>query len=313
MNALTVIERKEIQSATYFNDDVVSRWLKFAAVAQKSVVTYSRAVKQMFAYFKDNNIENPVREDLEDWRDSLISAGKSPSTIRLYIGAAKLFFRFLSQENLYPNIADNLKTGVKISYGHKKDALSAQQGKKLLLSINGDSEKDLRDRAIIGLMLSAGLRTIEICRADIGDIRKINGDYFLYVLGKGRSEKSECVRLAPQVYALIQAYLNVRGKVEKDSPLFTSTAHRNSGQRLDTQTIRKTIKAKLRGIGIDDSHLTAHSLRHTAATTMLLAGVGLEQVQQVLRHRSINTTLVYAHNIERMKNTAECVSANAFF
>ena len=73
------------------------------------------------------------------------------------------------------------------------------------------------------------------------------------------------------------------------------------------------VKANLRSAGIDSPRLTAHSLRHTAATTMIIAGVALTQVQQVLRHVNINTTMIYNNAVERMKNRAEQIAANAIF
>ena len=280
-----------------FSDSLVNRWLKFAAVADKSIATYSTAVRQLLKHFQDNGISKPVRDDLENWRDMLLDDGKSASTIKLYVTSCKLFFRWLDMEKIYPNIAD-----------------TAEQSRALLEFSKGKgSVKDLRDRAIIALMLSAGLRTIEICRADVKDIRRLNGVTFLLVQGKGRTEKDAMVRIAPQVFSLIQSYLKARGKVNGNEPLFVATSNRCKGKRLDTQTVRKMVKADLRGIGLDSDRLTAHSLRHTAATTMLLNGAKLEQVQQALRHRQIVSTMIYHHAIERLKNTAECIAANAIF
>lgn len=295
------------------SDSLVNRWLKFAAVSKKSVQTYTLATRQMFKYFATNNINKPVREDLENWRDSLIADKKSPSTIQLYITSCKLFFRFLAMENLYPNVADHLKARCKVNHEHKKDALTAAQSTTLLKSVQGNSLKALRDKAILALMLTAGLRTIEIERADVQDIYHFEGGTFLRVLGKGRSSKSESVRIAPQVENLINAYLKARGTIADDSPLFTSCARRNFGARISTQTIRRMVKSNLRGIGLDSKRLSAHSLRHSAALQMLLNGAKLEEVQMVLRHRSINTTMIYNHSLERMKNQAENLAANAIF
>ena len=314
MAVATVRNNISTENSVLFGENIIGRFVKFAGVADKSAATYLVALRQMFKYFRNNEIVNPKREDLENWRDSLIDGGKSAATIQLYITSCKLFFRWLAQEEIYKNIADNLKSRVKISSSHKKDALSAKQSKDLLKSAKGkNSLKDKRNAAIVALMMTAGLRTIEICRADVGDIRTIDGAIFLYVQGKGRFDKTECVRIAPQVYSLIQKYLKARGKVTGNEPLFTSTSNRCKNARLDTQTIRKMIKANLREIGLDSSRLTAHSLRHTAATVMLLAGIELAKVQMVLRHKSINTTLVYSHAIERLKNTAELSAANAIF
>ena len=313
-NAMITISTDTLKFNDAISDSLVKRWLKFAGVSEKSIVTYTTSIKQMLRYFADNNITNPVRENLESWRDMLIDSGKSANTVRLYVTACKLFFRWLSQEEIYKNIADNLKSRVKISTEHKKDFLSSTQSRQLLNQAKGNGKlKDLRDRAIIALMLSAGLRTIEVVRADVKDIRKINNQYYLYVQGKGRSEKAEAVLLAPQVYSLIQGYLKTRGKVKSNEPLFTSTSNRCKDSRLDTQTIRKMVKFNLREIGLDSDRLTAHSLRHTAATTMLLNGVKLEQVQMILRHKPILVTQIYNHAISRLQNQGELIAANIFF
>lgn len=223
-----------------------------------------------------------------------------------------MFYRWTALEGLYPNIADNMKSGVKCSQGHKKDSLTAEQGGKLINAFKGNRLVDKRNRAIIALMITSGLRTIEISRANIEDLVEINGRYYLYVLGKGRSERAEKVLVASQVYALIKDYLNARGDAAKDAPLFIAT-RRNKGGRISTQTISKMVKATLKSVGIDSKRITAHSLRHSAACQMILAGVELRQVQSVLRHKNINTTLIYLSEVDRLKNTAEQSAANAFF
>lgn len=219
----------------------------------------------------------------------------------------------LAQEKLYQNITDHLKNRVKVSNGHKKDALSIKQAKALQKTIKGNSLKNLRDKAIIAVLLTTGIRTIECVRSNISDIRQIEGNYFLFVQGKGRSDKAESVLIAPKVYEKIQAYLKARKasgeKVLKNSPLFVSTANRNKNARLDTQTIRKMVKANLREIGIDTPTITCHSLRHTAATIMIQHGEKLYNVQMVLRHKSIATTMIYNNAVTRMKNRAEMTAA----
>ena len=158
-----------------FGNGLVESWLKFAAVSEKSMTTYKGALKQLFIYFTDKKIATPARADIENWRDSLIDSGKSASTVALYMTAAKLFFRFLAQEGIFQNVADHVKNRVKVSNNHKKDSISVNQANDLLKVVEGESLKALRDRAIIALLLSAGLRSIEICRADICDIRQIEG------------------------------------------------------------------------------------------------------------------------------------------
>lgn len=311
--AIITVEAREVQTTSFLKDSLVDRFIRFAGVADKSAATYKIALRQLGKYFSANSIMTPAREDLENWRDGLIADKKSPATVQLYLVAAKLMFRWLAQENLYPNIADHLKAKVKINHDHKKDALTAAQAGNLIKGVKGDSLKSKRDRAILALMASTGLRCVEVARADVADMINLFGKTYLLIQGKGHSSKDAKVLLPQQVVILIRDYLKARGNVEETAPLFASTANRNRGKRISVQTISKMIKANLRAAGFDTPRLTAHSLRHTAATAMIIAGVELTQVQQVLRHVSISTTMIYNNAVERMKNQAEQIAANAIF
>lgn len=312
-NSILVL-RQEITTKDIFDNILISRWLKFAAVSEKSIATYKGALKQLFIYFLNNSISKPARMDIENFRDMLIDSGKSASTVCLYMTACKLFFRFLAQENIYSNVADHVKNRVKISNNHKKDSLSVKQANDLLKSVNGDKLKDLRNKAIISLMLTSGLRSIEICRANVCDIRQIEGRNFLYVQGKGRSEKSECVEVPEKVMKVINIYLKAREKaankkIGRMEPLFVSTARRNKNCRLNTRTIRGLVKDNLRKIGVDSPTVTCHSLRHFAASTMVLKNQSLPNIQMALRHKNLATTMIYLNYFSRIKNRAECAVA----
>ena len=108
-------------------------------------------------------------------------------------------------------------------------------------------------------------------------------------------------------------YLKARKSSAAQEPLFVSTSRSNRGQRLDTQTVRKMVKAQLRAIGLDSPRLTAHSLRHSAATNLIFAGVELPKVQMILRHKNLNTTMIYAAAWERYNNDGEQILASAIF
>ena len=304
--SIVPIENREVKSgANLFNDALVARFVKFAGVSPSSVATYAKSLRQMLKYFAANNITVPTREALVNWIEDMKTAGRASSTIQLYVTAAKIFFRWLSQEGLFANIADHLKTGVKPAHGHKKDALDVDQCRNLVANVKGDSVKDLRDKAILTLMTTAGVRTIEVVRANVKDIRFERGKTFLYVVGKGHTEADDKVLLSKQAYAAIRDYLKARGRVQSSEPLFVSTSRRNCGQRLETQTISRLVKRNLREIGLDSPRLTAHSLRHAVATNLIFAGVELPKVQMILRHKSISTTMIYAAAWERHTNDGE--------
>ena len=315
MTAITIQgNEREVKAYTgMFNADLVERFAKFAGVSESSRLTYTKCLRQLFKHFSANAITQPTRENLVDWVEDMKAAGKSASTIQLYVAATKIFFRWLAQENLYPNVADHIKTGVKPSHAHKKDALSAEQCKELVAVVGGESLKDLRDRAILSLMTTAGLRTIEVVRANVGDVRFERGKTFLYVTGKGHSEADEKILLSKQTYRAISAYLKARGRVQANAPLFVSTSRRNRGQRLETQAISRMVKRNLRGIGLDSPRLTAHSLRHSVATNLVYAGLELPAVQMVMRHKSLSTTMIYAAAWSRYNNNAEQILADMIF
>ena len=300
----------QIVSAEKFGGGLIERFVKFAGVGVSSQKTYAKCLRQLFGYFAANAISNPTRENLIDWVEELKASDKSASTIQLYLTATKIFFRWTAQENLYPNIPD----GIKPAAGHKKDALTPEQCAALVKSVNkGNREMQLRDKAILSLMTTAGLRTIEVVRANVGDIRFERGKVFLYVQGKGHSAADERVLLSRQTKKAIDEYLKARGKVSSTEPLFVSTSRSCRGARLDTQTIRKMVKKNLRGIGLDSPRLTAHSLRHSVATNLIYAGVELPKVQMILRHKNLNTTMIYAAAWERFNNDGEQRLADEIF
>lgn len=311
MNELTTISTSEIVASQPLNELLLVRWESFIDVCPKSKETYRKAVKQFIAYINENGISQPTRETVIEWRDSLKESHK-PTTIQTYITAVKLFFRWLEQEGIYKNIADHVK-GVQVSTGHKKDYLTSKQSHKVLETINTDTLKGIRDYAIVGLMLTTGVRTIEVARADIADIRTVGDATVLYVQGKGKDEKADYVKLAPQVEDAIRAYITARGATEESEPLFTSTSRNNYGERMTTRSIRAIAKNSMVEAGFNSDRLTAHSMRHTAGTLALLNGASTREVQQLLRHSNINTTMIYAHELDREKNNSELKVANAIF
>jgi integrase/recombinase XerC/integrase/recombinase XerD len=168
-------------------------------------------------------------------------------------------------------------------------------------------EGNLRDFAIVNLLLRTGLRTIEVVRANVEDITFKGGQRILRVWGKGRDDKDSFVVLTDKAYAPIKAYLDTRGTTTLKEPLFISTSNRNLKGRLTTRSISKICKEGFRAIGIDGKEYTAHSLRHTTAVMLLKHGT-LSDVQSVLRHASPVTSQIYTKSIEeelRLANPSE--------
>lgn len=299
--------------------ELVEKWLAFlrkrsGVKSAQSERTYRNAIKQFVNYFAESgkSIFTATDDDVYEWLEKL-KAEKSPSTVQTYLVAVRLFYSFLKAEKVIgENPAEGMKAGVKINRdNHKRDYLSVAKAQALIANMPKVTEKELRNRAVVSLMVTCGLRCCEVAKALYGDLRTLGDTNVLYILGKGRTEKSEYVKVSPVVYQMLQEYLAVRfkGSKPKDKAyLFVSTSRNHTADtddELSTQAIRAIVKQAMKDIGFDDSRHTAHSLRHTAATLMLRSGEELNNVKAVLRHSSISTTQIYAHALEREKNCAE--------
>ena len=309
MNELEVIKDSTQKGITL---TLLNQFTDFLDVSSNTTKAYSKALRQLFNYFGENGIATPTRESILDFKRALQDKGRKPSTIALYLAAARRFFAWTENTGIYPNITTGIKAP-KLSKGHKKDCFSGSQIKSILSGIDRSTVEGLRNYAVMALMTTGGLRTVEITRANIEDLRTVGGVSVLYIQGKGRSDKTEFIKLTPKVEQAIRAYLKTRGQVAINAPLFASESKRNRGHGLTTRTISGIAKAAMIDAGFNSSRLTAHSLRHTAVTLALLAGQELAEVQHFARHHNISTTQIYAHNIDRMNSQCEAVISNAIF
>ena len=141
-------------------------------------------------------------------------------------------------------------------------------------------------------------------RANIEDLRPKSDKTILHVQGKAWSNKSDFVILLPEVHKAIDEYLKNRKPLSAKEPLFASAGNRSKG-RLSTRAIRERVNHYLIQAGIKRKTVTTHSLRHTAATLALEAGAPIFEVKNMLRHSNIETTMIYAHEVNRIKNGAE--------
>lgn len=271
-------------------------------VADGSKKTYQRGLSQFTSWLESNHILNPVRQDILAYKAFLSAKRLSAFTVSNYIIALKLFFEWTETTHLYPNISKNIKCSKK-KKGFQKDPLTLEQIKSLLESFDRATLEGKRNFAIVNLMLRTALRSVEVVRCNYENLRQVSGQPVLYVQGKGRDVADEFVILTSATLRPIREYLSARGCINDGDPLFASSGRRNTGGRLTTFTVSKMLKKHLRQVGLDDRRLTCHSMRHTAITLSLVGGASLQQTSGFARHSSIDTTMVYAHNIDRVSET----------
>ncbi|MCL4360967.1 site-specific integrase [Candidatus Dependentiae bacterium] len=283
----------------------IHTFLRSLDIRASSKQTYQRQIKEFLVWYKKCNIISLAKEDMIAYKEYLRDEKNlTPLTIAGYLTAIRRLFDWLESEKICFNIAKGIK-GPKRKKGFKKDVLTLEQVKKLLDSIDKLTLAGKRDYAMLNLMVRTGLRTIEIIRANKEDLCTQSGMPVLMIQGKGRDSKDDMVILTESALNPIREYLKARVKVKDQDPLFVSVSTKNHGKRLTTRSISRIVKNRFRDIGLDDSRLTAHSLRHTAITFSLMAGATVQEAKTMARHADINTTMIYAHNIDRIKQAPE--------
>ena len=128
--------------------------------------------------------------------------------------------------------------------------------------------------------------------------------------GQGQKLKIGVCEIIRPCHDAIQAYLQARGNVGENEPLFASLSRRNNGQRMTTRSISRICKSAMISAGYVSKRWTAHSLRHSAITLALIAGISIQEVSQFARHSNISVTMIYAHDVERLKSKCESAISN---
>lgn len=316
------IDRSEKTARSYItNFRQFIAWLKYAAVQnpqRQDVIAY----RQWLSAEHEAISLDP--ESMTGWRYRTDSHGNpikincKPSTIAQYLRSVCQFFKWTAASGLYPDIAANIHAPKLRHDHHSKEALTAAEVFTIEQSIAEkaqertqaaqEAQKDTEGRlqrsteqgkrlyAMYLLAVNAGLRTIEINRANVKDLITKGGQTWLYIWGKGHSEPDQRKPLAPAVAAAVKEYLRSRtDRPTGSSPLFVSTGNRSGGKRIATTTISTMLKKAMQEAGFDSERITAHSLRHTAGTNVQEITGNLYATQLYMRHSNPATTEIYLH------------------
>lgn len=277
-------------------------FVDYLDVDDLTLKAYKCGIRQFMTYLEENGIRQPTRTSIIDFRDYL-RENYSSCTVNSYMTSIKALFKYLELNNKYENIARDIK-GAKYSTTPKKQVLSLEQTKEIYNSL-----LDVRERALFSLLITTGLRGIEVARAKIEDIKIHNGEIVLWVQCKKHDSKDEYVKLSSQVLDDIKNYIGNR----TSGYIFISTSNNSKGNGVSTTTLRKTIKSIFKRFGLDDDSFSLHSTRRTSATIMYQNGVDIHSIQQVLHHISSNTTARYINSVTRNDNKSEYIVSNAIF
>ena len=277
-----------------------------------TVKSYYGNLKRYLRYLEQNNISKPTEKDVIQFKRKLKEANPDGgATIQKYIVVLRQFYKWCFHKGYYPNIAEGLSSE-KIQSKFKRKPLDEDQIKAVLSKAVRRKNKGMveaRNCALIHLLLFTGMRTVEASRANKSDIKVEKDKVYLYIRGKGRDEKDESVLVPQTAYQYLKEYLDKRN--DELEPIFIDHSRNRNGNRITTKTISEAMRSLFRLVGIDDPRITAHSLRHTFATIALKNGATPQMVMMVLRHKEMNTTLIYSHNLDRENNNTELLFEKA--
>jgi integrase/recombinase XerC len=263
--------------------------------SKETVGTYRRALNEFKRYFAPRKTHFRFRsEDVAAYKGYLMEErGLSQVSVSTYLTALRRFCQYLVDVGLLDENPASAVKGNRRPSEHSRRPLSAKEVGHLLETLSTAAAIDRRDRAIVYCMLYAGLSEIEIVRADVQDLEQTLMGWFLRVQGKGRTVKDQQVHVDPPVMEALHSYLDARGRVRPEDPLFVSHGHRSDGERLNTRSVRSRINALLKEAGLKRPGITPHSLTHTAALLWLGDGLSVEEVKERMRHGTLDTTMIY--------------------
>jgi integrase/recombinase XerC len=221
------------------------------------------------------------------------------ATIARRLAAVRSWCRFLCRQGtLTANPADGLR-------GPRQDKnlphfLSERDILKLLEAPPADQPMGVRDRAILEVLYSAGVRVSELTGLDLGDVDLDSG--LATVRGKGKRERLALI--GPQALAALKSWLAVRDAVAGGRGRAKSAVFLNkNGTRLTSRSVGRLLEKYLALAGLDP-RTSPHTLRHSFATHLLDRGADIRSVQELLGHRSLGTTQIYTHvTTNRLKDS----------
>lgn len=210
------------------------------------------------------------------------------STQNYFLIAIRAFLKYLAKINYKSMPADQIDLGKTADRAIK--FLDKDQLKRLLEAPNINEDLGIRDRAILELLFSTGLRVSELCKLDVDKVNLTNKEFG--VIGKGGHAR--VVFLSDVACHWVAKYLAVRGD-DHLRPLFIRTKGAKIGERrLSRRSVERMVDKYVRLARLP-VQATPHTLRHSFATDLLSNGADLRSVQEMLGHKNVATTQIYTH------------------
>ncbi len=274
-----------------FNEKHVRAFLEYLThercYSVHTVRSYKNDLKDFFDYIKKH--DKDLKEiDIKELNKFIrfLSNKNSKKTVSRKITTLRSFYSFLTREGIVDKNPTKL---VRLPKEEKKlpSFLTVDEAFSLVCSPKDDTPLNIRNRAILELLYSSGLRVSEITGLDLKDVDI--DDQIIKVVGKGRKER--IVPVGSKAIKALTDYILVRDRLNpKTEALFIN----KNGKRLSERSMARMVKKFAIICGIT-KRVSPHVLRHTFATHMLGSGADLRVIQEILGHSSLSTTQQYTH------------------
>lgn len=268
-----------------------------------SINAYLLDLGKLITYAEDRAIpiEEIQYEHLEHFIATLYDCGIAVRSIARTIAGIKNFYRFLYVEQYINKEPTELLESPKLGL-HLPTILSVEEIDHIIDSIDYSKREGLRNRAIIEVLYSCGLRVSELCHLKMSDIHP--DEAFVHVVGKGRKER--LVPISTVALECIERYLSSPDRPTPKSGQEDFVFLSRLGKAIARNSVFEVVKGLATGAGIKKT-ISPHTFRHSFATHLLDGGANLQAIRLMLGHEDIGTTEIYTHiNTQTLRKEILC-------
>ena len=261
-------------------------------VSPQTIDAYKRDISQYLGYLNDSGIKNLSKiksAHIRSYIRALNDGGMAPASISRIISSIRSYHKYLSSENILDKnpvlVINNPKLPKKLP-----DVLSEKEISLIIDSIDESSQFYQRDKAIIEMLYSCGIRVSEICNLEMSNL--FIKDELIRVMGKGNKERLLPLGSRSRIYLNDYLLSSRLGFIQKTRSSFVFVSR--NGNQLTRAMVNIILNKWVHVSGLRKS-VSPHKLRHSFATHLLEGGADLRFVQALLGHSDISTTQIYTH------------------
>ncbi len=265
--------------------------------SEHTVKNYGIDLREFGKFIAEKDFKDLTYLDIRSFLAFLKTRDYSKSSISRKLACLRSFFKYLVRENI---LTQNPAAGIATPKKEKKlpSFMNPDEITKLLEAPSRNNWEEKRDKAILEMLYSSGLRVSELAGLNHDDLDFFQG--LVRVRGKGKKER--IVPVGQTALNVLRAYLDMKAPREAANaikkPLFISRI----GSRLTDRSVRRMILKYVKRTGLG-KEISPHTFRHSFATHMLDRGADLRSVQELLGHANLSTTQIYTHvTTQRLKD-----------